>query len=157
MATRKTFSDDDSIANAIPHNPVKRYACTAHECPMPGVMSGESGRDVCAYHWNTNAQDWPRITRTLLDWAIVTEEIVHCRRVLTAPETATNPEAIADEFRRAWARVEAGADAWVEELKPQPGRGGHMDSYGSWALRLERFIGQRVVDVLRHRVGSKAA
>lgn len=157
MATRKTFNDDDSIANAIPHTPIKRYTCAAHGCPMTGSMSGEGGSGVCAYHWNTNPYDWSRITQTLLDWGIVTEEISRCRSVHTNPRTAISPDAIEEEFRMAYARVEAGAGPWIEDLKPQPTRGAKPDTYATWGLRLERFIGARVVECLRHRIGRKAA
>jgi len=154
MSYKKTAS----IADAIPHKSINRYQCAAHQCPMPGTMSGEGGHGVCAYHWNANSMDWTRITQTLLDWAIVTEEINHCRSVLCSPDTACRPDLIAEEFRNAWARVEQGAGAWHNDLKPQPTReGGPMDSYGTWAQRLERFMGQRVVEALRHRIGRKAA
>ena len=158
MATRKSFNaDDDSIANAIPHIPVKRYECAAHRCPMAGTISGEGGSGICAYHYNTHSGDWPRITQVLLDWAVVTEEINHCRTVLCNPATAANPAAIAEEFAKAAERVLQGAGSWTEDLKPQLTRGNQMDSYGSWTNRLECFIGQRVVEAMRHRIGRKAA
>lgn len=158
MATRRTFTDDDdSIDNAIPHNPVKRYQCVAYQCPMPGTLSGEGGNGVCSYHYNNFSGDWVRITQVLLDWAIVTEEINRSRKVHCNPATATNPEAIAAEFAMAAERVLLGAGSWAEELKHQLTRGNQMDSYGSWTNRLECFIGQRVVESMRHRIGRKAA
>jgi hypothetical protein len=147
----------DSIANAIPHRSVKRYTCMANQCPMPGTISGEGGNGVCAYHYNTHGPDWPRITQTLLDWAILTEEINHCRKVLTDPATAAKPAIIADEFRIAWQRIKDNLGPWTDAVKPQLTRGGHTDSYGSWALRLEQFMGQRVVECLSKRVGRQAA
>lgn len=158
MATRKTFNDDDdSIANSIPHTPVKRFACIANQCPMTGAIFGGGGGGMCAYHYATNSADWGRITRTLLDWAIVTDEINTCRRAHINPETATSPAVLEQLFRQAWARVEPGVGTWGEDLKPQPGKGGAMDNYGAWGLRLERFIGQRVVESIRHQIGRKAA
>ena len=147
----------ESIADAIPHKQVNRYACLAHQCPMTGSMFGEGGNGVCVYHFGTNSHDWPRITHTLLDWAIVTEEINHCRRVLTNPETASSPAVIEAEFRKAVQRVEQCAGQWINDLKPQLTRGGKLDSYGTWSQRLERFMGQRVVEALRHQIGRKAA
>lgn len=158
MATRKTFTeDDDSIANAIPHNPVRRYACTATQCPMPGVNSGEGGRDLCAYHYGAFTGDWPRITQALLDWALVTEEINHCRRALNNPAFFRDPELLDGEFKAAVARVLQGAGPWIEDLKPGLTRGGRPDTYSTWSYRLECFIGQRVVECLSKRIGRKAA
>lgn len=147
----------DSIANAITHKSVMRYQCAAHQCPMPGTISGEGGSGICVYHYNTHGTDWPRISQTLLDWAILTDEINHCRSIMCNSATATKPDLIAQEYASAWNRIKDHLGTWTDELKPQPTKGGHMDSYGSWTLRLERFMGQRVVDALRHRIGRKAA
>ena len=83
--------------------------------------------------------------------------IHHCRKVLTDPNTATHPAAIEAEFTKAWKRLEPSVGTWVDDLKPQITRGAKMDSYGSWGLRLEQFMGQRVVECLRHQLGRKAA
>lgn len=147
----------DSIANAIPHKSIKRYACMANQCPMPGTISGEGGNGVCAYHYNTHGPDWPRITQTLLDWAILTEEINRCRSIMCDPATAAKPDLIAQEYAAAWARIKDNLGTWTDQLKPQPNRGGHMDSYGSWSLRLEQFMGQRLVECMRHRIGGRMA
>jgi hypothetical protein len=140
-----------STANDIPRS-VKRYTCMANQCPMPGTISGESGNGVCAYHYNTHGPDWPRITQTLLDWAILTEEINRCRSIMCDIATTTNPDLIAQEYAAAWARIKDNLGTWTDQLKPQ-----HMDSYGSWSLRLEQFIGQRVVECTRHRIGGRMA
>lgn len=148
----------ESIADAITHKKVMRYACAANRCFMPGTISGEGGSGLCAYHYATNPGDWTRITQILLDWEIVTAEINACRTLLTDKTKATRPDLINAEFKRAWQRVKGGAGPWLDQLKPQPTReGGPMDSYGTWALRLERFIGQRVVESLRHQIGKQAA
>ena len=152
-----SFAKPESIADAIPHKAVRRYACAAHQCPMPGTISGEGGNGICAYHYATNSTDWPRISQTLNEWAILTEEINHCRKVLTDPATAAKPALIADEFRMAWDRIKDNLGPWVNDVKPQKTKGGHTDSYGSWALRLEQFMGQRVVECLSKRVGRIAA
>ena len=158
MATRKTFNDDDdSIANAIPHRPVRTYACSANQCPMSGAIFASTGTGVCAYHYGTHGSDWPRITQTLLDWAIVSEEISHARRLFCNPSTAADPAHLAKEFTAATQRVQSGAGSWWPELKPQLTRGGQMDTFSSWINRLEAFLGQRVVESLRHRIGRKAA
>lgn len=152
-----SFAKPESIADAIPHKSVKRYTCEAHQCPMPGTMFGEGGNGVCAYHYATNYTDRPRISQTLNEWAILTQEINHSRKVLTDPATAAKPGLIADEFRLAWDRIKGNLGPWIDAVKPQLTKGGHMDSYGSWALRLEQFIGQRVVECLSKRVGRIAA
>lgn len=158
MATRKTFNDDeDSIANAIPHKPVIRYQCAAQQCPMPGTMSGEGASGVCSYHWNTFAGDWPRITQALLDWSILSEEVVHCRRLHCNPGNATKPDLLESEFKLAVARVVQGAGTWADELKPGLNRRGAPEDYQAWTYRLECFLGQRVVECLSKRMGAKAA
>ena len=158
MATRKSFNDDDdSIANAIPHKQVMRYACVANQCPMPGTMSGEGAHGVCCYHWNTFAGDWPRITQVLLDWAILSDEVNHCRALHCSPGNATKPDVLQNEFGLAVARVLQGAGTWADELKPGTSRGGKPESYQVWVYRLECFLGQRVVECLSKRMGAKAA
>lgn len=157
MATRKSFTEDDSIANAIPHRAVNRYQCTAHQCPMPGTISGAGGNGVCAYHYNTNSSDWPRITQTLLDWSILLDEINYCRGIMCNPATAADPVFLAKEYAAAWIRIKDHLGTWTDQVKPQQTKGGHMDSYGSWTLRLERFMGQQVVENMRKRAGRMAA
>lgn len=159
MATKRTgFDGTDSIADAIPHKPVARYACSAHQCPMPGtIFSGGSG-GMCAYHIGTHGTDWPRITRVLLDWQCVTLEINAIRRAHCDMELSGHPDELAKRFADAWARMQPlVAGAWEEELKPGNLKSGHPETYRDWGMRLERFIGQRVVEVLRKRLGAKAA
>jgi len=143
-----TFAKPDkSLADAIPHTPVVRtYRCSGHGCPMPGAIFDNPGQltGVCAYHYAANPSDWPRITQALTDWACVTDEINACRQIHTDPETATSPGTIARQFEAAVARLEPLVGTWWDQLKPQPGRGGRMDDYRSWGLRLDRFIGARV-------------
>jgi hypothetical protein len=157
MATRKSFTEDDNIANAIPHNPVRRYACVAHQCTMVGSMAGEGAGGICAYHYNTHSTDWPRITQTLLDWAIVSEEINLCRSLHRDPANSTKPDVLEGEFALAVQRVLQGAGTWADELKPGMNRRGYPESYQVWAYRLECFLGQRVVECLSKRIGRKAA
>lgn len=138
----------DSLADAIPHTPVVRtYRCAAHGCQMPGAIFDNPGQPtgVCAYHYAANPVDWPRITQALAEWECVTSEIRECRRVHTASETAAKPAVLSGLFGAAVARLEPLVGPhWWEQLKPQPGRGGVMDSYASWGWRLEKFIGARV-------------
>ena len=158
MATRKTFNaDDDSIANAIPHKAVMRYECMAHQCPMPGTMSGEGGSGICSYHYNTHGTDWPRITRKLLDWGILSDEVNHCRSLHCNPGNSTRPDLLDVEFKLAVARVLQGAGTWADELKPGLNRRGDPETYQVWVYRLECFLGQRVVETLSKRMGLKAA
>ena len=158
MATRKTFAGDDSIADHLPQAPTKRYGCAANGCPMPGTISGGGhGSSSCSWHYGTSGHDWPRITQVLLDWQCVSDEINTCRRAHTDPETCGNPKVLDDMFDAAWRRMGPLVGAWEKDLRPQAGRGGQMDSYVAWSLRLERFIGGRVVDVIRHQLGRKAA
>jgi len=147
----------ESIADAIPHKSVKRYACIANNCPMPGAIFSGSGGGMCAYHYGTNSEDWGRITRTLQDWQCVTDEINACREAFNNPSTATRPAVLEAMFDSAWRRLQPLVGSWSEDVKPQLTKGGKPDSYGSWILRLERFIGARVVDCIRHQVGRKAA
>lgn len=146
-----------SIADAIPHKPVMRYQCAANQCPMPGTMSGEGGSGVCAYHYGTHGTDWPRITQTLLDWAILSDEITHCRSLHCNPANATSPDVLEQEFGLATARVMQGAGAWSDQLKPGLNRSGNPESYQAWVYRLECFLGQRVVECLTKKLGKKAA
>ena len=147
----------ESIADAIPHKAVMRYVCAANQCPMPGTMSGEGAKGVCSYHWNTFSGDWPRITRALLDWAILSDEVVHCRRLHCDPANATKPDVLESEFKLAVQRVMQGAGTWAEELKPGLNRRGDPETYQVWAYRLECFLGQRVVECLSKRMGLRAA
>jgi hypothetical protein len=157
MATRKTFDESDSIADAIPHKPVRRYQCAAHQCPMPGTMSGEGGSGICAYHYGTHGTDWPRITHVLLDWAILSDEVNHCRRLHCDPANSTSPDLLDGEFKLAVERVLQGAGTWADELKPGLNRRGDPEAYQVWVYRLECFLGQRVVESLSKRLGKKAA
>lgn len=138
----------DSLADAIPHITVVRtYRCVANGCRMTGAIVDNPGQTtgVCAYHYAANPSDWPRITHALFEWECVASEIRECRRVHTAPDTATQPAALDRLFGEAVARLEqaVGPD-WWSQMKPQPGRGGVIDSYASWVCRLEKFIGARV-------------
>lgn len=158
MATRKTFDEGESIADAISHKPIRRYQCGANQCPMPGTMSGEGGNGVCAYHYGTHSTDWPRITQVLLDWANVTDEVNRHRTLACNPATATDTKLMDGEFKTGVERVLQWAGSnWEADLKPQLTRGKRMDTYSTWAYRLECFVGQRVVDCLRTRIGKKAA
>lgn len=157
MATRRTFTEDESIADAIPHKAVRRYACAAHQCPMAGTISGEGGKGICAYHYNTHGTDWPRITQTLLDWAILGDEVNHCRSLHCDPANTTKPDVLEAEFKLAVERVLQGAGHWINELQPGKSRRGDPETYQVWAYRMECFLGQRVVECLSKRLGAKAA
>lgn len=147
----------ESIADAIAHKQIVRYDCIAHQCPMPGTISGEGAKGICTYHYNTHGTDWPRISQTLLDWSILTEEINLCRSLHCNPANITNPDVLEHEFRLAVDRVLQGAGTWADELKPGLSRGGKPESYQVWVYRLECFMGQRVVECLSKRIGRKAA
>jgi len=148
---------NESIADALAHVPTKRYPCLVNGCPMCGAIFSGSGGGICAYHYGTNPEDWPRITHTLTDWQCVTDEINGARQALTNSRTASSPSALDALFAAAWRRLEPLALHWAADLKPQPGRGGRMDTYSTWALRLECFIGARVVESIRGQLGRKAA
>lgn len=145
--TRRTFTDDDSIADSIPHTPVaKRFACAAHECPMTGaIFGGNSHAGTCGYHYAANPIDWPRITQRLVEWQCVTDEINRCRAAHINPETATKPAVLEALFATAWARLAPLVPGWERDLQPQKGKGGYADSYRSWGQRLEEFIGGQVL------------
>lgn len=145
--------DEDVAQDAAPSRP--RFACTANGCPIPGTLFPSSGsRGICRYHYATNASDWPRITKVLLDWRVVTAEINECRRVLCDQDLCTDVKAQNDAYRQAWERLRPALDmgGWnLTELAPRPG-----ESYSSWATRLDAFLGGQVLDALRHKVGSNA-
>jgi len=155
---RQTFNDDDdSIANSIPHKPVARFACAAGQCPMPGtIFTGSTG--LCVYHVGAHAGDWHRITRVLVDWQCVMDEINAARRAHCSHDLAGNPDALERLFGDAWKRLQPMvAGAWEDDLKPGAVKAGQPEDYREWGIRLERFIGQRVVEILRKRLGAKAA
>lgn len=102
---------------------------------------------MCAYHYAANAQDWPRITQTLVEWKCVLDEIQTCRKIHTDPATCTRNNGA--EFDAAVARLESLTGAWWSDLKPQLGRGGRMDDYRDWGHRLEVFIGGQVQTATR--------
>ena len=156
-AKRTSFSESNSFVDVIPANQPKRYACAAHQCPMAGTLSGEGGHGVCAYHCATNPKDWGHISRTLIDWQCVTDEINACRRTHTNPETATDPGLIARLYAQAWVRLEPLIGTWEKDIRPQPDKSGSTEGYQAWGLRLECFLGGRVVEALRHQLGRKAA
>lgn len=119
-------------------------------CPMPGsIFVGSNSGGMCSYHYQTDSADWPRISRTLHDWGVVTNEINACRTAHTSRATATRPAALAELFKQAWSRLEPMVEGWENELRPQLCEGGKMDSYSSWGLRLEKFMGKRVVELIR--------
>jgi hypothetical protein len=133
-----------------------RFECQAAGCPMPGTMfPGSATRGVCAWHYATNASDWPRITQALTDWRCVSSEINQARRVLCDPDICTDVRAQDAEFRAAWQRLEPAmaAGGW----KPDdyaPARG---ESYGSWANRLQHFLAARIGEAVKHRPDRSAA
>ena len=150
----KRTTDGDNIADAMPHTPVlPSYRCAAHGCPMTGAIFEHSGggAGICAYHFASNTTDWPRITRSLVEWECVTREIRECRRVHMEPETATKPAVVEKLFKAAIARLEPLTGTWWDQLKPQAGRGGRIDNYRDWGMRLETFIGGTVIGELTRR------
>lgn len=161
---RIDFDRDGSIADALPHNPV-RNRCFAERCPMPGslTLSG-SGNATCAWHYGVLSTDIPKVTQVLLDWDCVSFEIREARRVLTG-ELASNPGALKRLFEAAWERLRPLVHEYAEELKPgniRTSKGvdrGQLfpEAYGDWAKRLERFIGGKVVEVLSIRRNREAA
>lgn len=158
MATKRvTFNDSDSIAEHLPQASTRQYPCISHGCPMAGTIFTAGGTGSCAYHYAANSQDWPRITQKLTDWQCVISEINECRRVHCNPATASSPAVLANLFAQAWARLEPLAPGWTEELKPQLGKGGAMDAYREWGLRLERFVGGQVVGSLQKQIGRATA
>lgn len=147
-------TDGENIADAMPHRPVQRsYRCAAHGCPMAGAIFERSGQEggICAYHYGANTADWGRITRALTDWDSVTAEIGECRRVHMDPQLSARPDEVEKLFKAAAARMEPLVGTWWDEIKPQAGKGGRMDTYRDWGMRLETFIGSRVVGELTRR------
>jgi hypothetical protein len=146
-----------SSANVVPHKSVMRYQCAAHQCPMPGSVSGEGWSGVCAYHYGTHGTDWPRITQALLDWVILSQEVEHCRRLHCDPANVARPDVLEHEYHLAVQRVMRGAGTWADEIKPGTSRSGQPESYQAWVYRLECFLGQRVVECLSRRIGRTEA
>ena len=141
--------------------PARRYPCFANGCPMPGTIwpgavQGGTGDEpgTCAWHYGVQTHDIPKVTRVLLDWQCVSFEVNEARRAHTSSELACNPKALADAFAAAWERLQPQVGEWAEELRPGTARNsrgdrlGHREDYASWARRLERFLGARVVEVL---------
>lgn len=139
--------DDDTPPP--PSGPTLRaYPCKAHQCPAVGAifLGSTTEHGVCSHHYGQNAEDWPRITQCLLDWACVMNEINHARRVFVHPETCTDVKAQNASFRDSWARMEPLVGAWAEQLRPDPEK-----TYSQWIGKLEPFMAARVLDVLRGR------
>jgi len=148
---------EDDADDQQPSTPARmRYECCANGCPMPGAMfpSGSTKGGICHYHYATNPSDWPRITQVLNDWRCITAEINECRRVLCDQDLCCDVKVQNERYAEAWKRLHPAliAGGWHEgELAPSPGL-----SYGEWARGLENFMGGQVLNVLRHKVGSRA-
>lgn len=142
--------EEDAAPDEAPSR--TRYPCAANGCPMPGAIFPASGsRGMCGYHYATNSSDWPRITQALTDWRCVSAEVNEARRVLTDQDLCTDVKAQNDAFRTAWERLQPAMamGGWNDALKPAP-----RESYSGWCRRLEEFMGARVLEVLRQRVGQ---
>lgn len=149
---------DENLSDAIPHKPApRRNPCFADGCPMAGTMfpEGVGGErpGSCAFHYGINASDIPRVTRVLLDWACVSEEVRAARRALTG-EYAADPKALDALFVTAWQRLRPLVSGWEAQLAPgnvHSSKGedrGFREGYSDWSKKLERFLGGRVVEVL---------
>jgi hypothetical protein len=148
--------------------PAQRYPCSAHQCPMPGTLFTGGTKGMCAWHYGSNASDWPRITGKLLDWACVTYEVNEARRALTG-EAAANPAALASLFSAAWERLQPLVPGWEEQLRPGNIRWrdatqptgyrdtGFRETYADWAKRLEAFVGGQVLGSVQKQYGRAAA
>lgn len=146
--------DEDDTPDDAPAR--ARYACAANNCPMPGTMfpSGSNKGGVCHYHYAANPSDWPRISKVLNDWRVITSEVNEARRVLCDQDLCCDIKAQNDAFRGAWERLQPAlvGSGWHDsELAPAQG-----ERYGGWANRLEAFMGGQVLEALRHKVGSHA-
>jgi len=122
-----------------------RYPCMARQCMMPGSIFPAGAKEgVCAWHYGTNASDWPRITQILLDWGCVAYEINEARRVFTDPETRCAPKVLDQLYKTAWERLQPLVPGWEDALAPGKTKAGFAESYGDWARRLEKFLGTQV-------------
>jgi hypothetical protein len=146
----------------------RRNACYADGCPMAGAIftGGTNGPGVCAYHYGVKPHDVPRVTSALREWDCVAFEVREARRALTG-DAAFDPKAMTALFTAAWQRLKPLVHDYAEQL--QPGRirvpdseaeGGYRytwgtESYADWAKRLEQFLGARIVETLRGRIGGK--
>lgn len=131
-----------------------RYACFAEHCPMPGTLFPDHGKNgVCAWHYGIVPSDIPKVTRVLLDWQCVSDE-VNAARVVLCGDQAADPKAQADALAAAWSRLKPLVAGWDDQLQPgtiHTAKGadtGFRQGYGDWAKHLERFLGARVVEVL---------
>lgn len=142
---------DDDLDDPQPSAPARpRYECCANNCPMPGTMSPSGGRGICAWHYGTSSDDWSRITEVFQgSWHMVARELMRARRVLCNPDVCTNVRAQNEAFHEAAERLRmAGAPS---ELAPVG-----KESLSQWALRLEAFLGARVLEVVRKPVRGHA-
>lgn len=143
----RVFSDQDAAEPPPPA--VRRYPCFADGCPMAGTIfpEGVTGErpGTCVFHYAVQASDIWKVTRALTDWKCVSDEIQCCRRVLTSPETASDATAQDAAFATAVERLRPAVQAggWNDWFEPGP-----HETYHGWGLRLERFLGGRVVEVL---------
>jgi hypothetical protein len=144
---------EDSIANAVPKAPIRKHACFAAGCPMPGTIfrdgSGTSG--ICAWHYGALPSDLPVITQVLKDWQCVSSEVQAARRALTG-EFACDPKALKGLFGQAAERVRraTAGGGWGDTFEPR-----EREDYGTWCRRLEGFLTVRVAETVSSRHGQR--
>lgn len=122
-----------------------RFACNAHQCPMPGTIFPASGSNgVCAWHYGGLPSDWPRITQVLRDWQCMVDEIDECRRIHSGA-SGFDPKVLSDTYAAAIARLRpfVQGGGWGDAFEPK-----HGEQYRDWGRRLEAFLGGEVVKVL---------
>lgn len=148
---RRSRFDDSAEAPAPDFAPKRlRYPCRANNCPLPGtIFLGGSDSGICAWHYGSNGDEIPKVTQTALDWACITSEIEAARQLLNDPASATNPRAHRDALFAAWGRVlpSVVGSGWKHRMEALP-----SESYGEWALRMERFLLNRVKERITDRV-----
>jgi hypothetical protein len=143
--------DDDETEDEQPRVPARaRHECCANGCPMPGSMFPSGGRGICAWHYGTNSDDWSRITEVFRgSWFMVARELLRARRTLCDPDLCTNVRALGEAYRDGAERLRLAGGP--PGLAPQD-----KESLSQWTLRLEAFLGARVLEVVRKPVRGDA-
>jgi hypothetical protein len=129
-----------------------RYHCFANNCPMPGtIFPGGSDSGVCAWHYGCNGSEVAKVSQVLADWDCVVRVVNAGRRVLTAPETATDGRQQTAEWAALWAELGASVagSGWKQRVEPETG-----ENLGDWTRRMERFLKNRCKESLTGHVMS---